>query len=437
MARTTKKPATKKSTVKTQPSADAIAAENAALKARVAELEAATKQKKDKKKQGVKNFWRAFFVVFSVTIAATCFMLFTLSYWTKTTLLDTDKFVAATSPIISDQAVQQTLTTEITTKIFEKIDVEKELQAALPENVQFIAGPLAGQIESFTKSSVARVLASPQVATAWTDVLATTQSTLVAYIQNPNADGKITVDDLYTTAGKELQNTSVGFLFNKNLPSSVGNFTLREISWLPQVRAYIDALSRLTNVLLLVSLVATIVALAVTRRRRLVVTWLASLTIVYMGAVVGALYIGSQQTAKAVEAQYSAAAESVYQIITASLKEQSLGILALGVAILVVMFVTSHFESITKLRMMCAGLLDKVFGRILKNKDFVAPGWLVRLADNKVVIGWTLTIAFFVVFALRFPPTRAGVNAALIGSAIVASLLALVASVVRVSKKHA
>jgi hypothetical protein len=265
-------------------------------------------------------------------------------------------------------------------------------------------------------------------------VLTTAHATLIAYIENPQNDGKITIDEIYKVAGNELNGSSVGFLFGKNLPASVGNVTVKNIAWLPEARKVVNTLKDLSLALGLATVGFALAAMAITRKRRNMAVLMAVFSLVFMACTLVALTIGANEVAASTASQYSAAAKSIYEIITQSLYAQTLGFAALLGGGLLVAFVTSNISWVAKARAMCAHWLDAVFLKSFKKSVITRPEWLRWLALNKIVIGWTLTGVMFVVFALRLPPSKEGVIAAMVGSTVVAAALAIAASLSRTLK---
>ncbi len=431
MARSAQNKAGKSSSATSKNSAKELALlkqENDLLKQEVAILK--TKKESVVKKR---SFWRSFFAGLSAVIAIVAFMLFNVSYWAQQTIVDNDKFVAAVSPVIKDPDVQNALKTEISNEIFSRIDVQAELEKVLPENLDFIAAPFAGQVKSFTTDKIGEVLQTPQVAEIWTSVLSTTHEKLIAYIQNPNNDGKISVDEIYTTVGDKLKDSQIGFLFGKNLPSSVGSITVKEITWLPKARQALNVLDKVTKELAIASVVFTLLAIGLSKRRGSMVIGLLSFSLLFMFATLLAVRIGATQVNSVLEAgQYAAAGSAVYRIISIGLVEQTQGFALLFASVLGVILITSGESWIVWLRTKMRQGLDWIFGKFASR--LVAPKWLVWVAHNRVVIAWTLTGVAYAAFALRIPPTTSGVITALITSGIAVLSLEVIASFCRVAK---
>lgn len=421
-AQTTTKSATKAS-------ADALRAENEALKAELAKYKKAEKESLKTKR----SFWRSAGAGLFATIAVLSFTLFNVSYWITDTVVDTKQFVATMQPLIKDPDIQKTLQKEITAQVFSQIDIEAELQKALPQNLQFIAGPFASQVESFTSNKIGEVLASDKVATIWTKVLETGHAQIIAYIQDPNTTGVITINSVYDAASENLADSGVGFLFGKSLPNSVGNIQIANIEGAPKAREYINLLQELTLVLAASAVIAASLAIALSKKRRNMIIGLAVATLIFMIALLGSIAFAGTKIGGYVEPEFAAATEAVQRIVTAPLVTQIQGIAALISAVLVIAVITSGWPTMVWLRTKMREGIDWVMKKAVGS--WQGSQYINWVAANRVVIAWTLVAVSFGALALRIPPTILGVKEALIVSALAAGVLELIASVSRATKK--
>ena len=381
------------------------------------------------------TFWRSFFAGLTAIVAIICFVLFNISYWTQQTIINNEQFVATMSPIIKDPDVQAALQTEISTQIFSRINLQQELEDNLPPNLAFIAAPFADQVKSFATSEIGKVLKSNQVADAWTKLLGTAHSTLISYLQNPNTDGTITVNSIYKIATEQLQDTSIGFLFKNQLPSSVGNITITQMTWVPKVQQYLNLLQSVTRQLAIVGAIAVALAIALsTRRRKIIITMLVAGGIGLV-TVTLAINVGQSQVGGQVASQYSAAATAVYKIVSQPLIQQLQGFEALIIAILVVTVLSAPYKWLLWIRGYINKGFDSLFKKIIKTKTAL-PNWINKVADARVIIGWVVIALSFAAFALRLPPSSGGAWAAIISSAIVIFILEIFASLSRCSSSQ-
>ena len=104
-----------------------------------------------------------------------------LAVWTANQVSDTSRYVENVAPLIHDPAVQGALTDRITTEITTRLDVQaptNQAAAALTSKgltrvgtlLQTFSGSLAGAVNGFIHTQVAKIVASPQVANLWVQV---------------------------------------------------------------------------------------------------------------------------------------------------------------------------------------------------------------------------------------------------------------------------
>src|SRR4029077_1976699 len=99
-----------------------------------------------------------------------------LARFTRSEILDTDRYVATVAPLGSDPAIQDEITDQVTRQIFTRLDVEKITQEALtalaenaprvPPQVVGLAPVIAGQAEGFIRDTVHSLVTSDKFESA-------------------------------------------------------------------------------------------------------------------------------------------------------------------------------------------------------------------------------------------------------------------------------
>jgi hypothetical protein len=409
-----------------------------ALSKRIEELEAENAKLKEStqtySKQSKRSFWRSSGVIFFVTLSVVSFMLFNIASWAKNTLLDTDAFVSTMQPVLAKPAVQEAITTELTDQLFTSIDIQTELEQALPENVSFLAGPLAGGVENFVSDQISSLLASPQVYDVWGATLTTVHSSLVDYIQDPTNDGVISINDLYAFLGDRVSSDSnVGFLFDKQLPQNIGSFTITEVEWLPEARQYLNTLSTLPIVLIIVSVISMLLAILLSSNKRRIVLTASIISLVLMISTLVAINVGQVVASEQVQPQYSQASEAVYGTITQNLIDRTAGYAALfGLVSLLLIFI-APIGYIASARSYINSKLITAGNKIIPKTQL--PDWMYWLPENKVAVIWTVFGLIFVIFGLRIPPDFNQIYSATITATLMSMILYLASITISSTKK--
>ena len=125
--------------------------------------------------------WRTPLAVVLIVLGCILAPLSVVAVWTANQVSDTDRYVANVAPLIKDPAIQSALTSRLTNEIVAKIDVKGLTDQAAAELsqkgltqigslLQGVSGSLASGVQGFVHSSISKIVTSPRMATAWTQV---------------------------------------------------------------------------------------------------------------------------------------------------------------------------------------------------------------------------------------------------------------------------
>jgi hypothetical protein len=386
------------------------------LSSQIAELQKELHQIEDSKKGGPKNFFRGLGIFTLVLVSAVALFLANHAYWAESVITNNKVFLATTAPIISSPEVQKYITNSLTTEIFKNVDVEARLHEYLPARIQFLAGPLSGQIKTQTTSQIAKFLATPKVAQVWTSILSNSQKSIVEYLSNDNNDGIITLNNVYKLAQNELAGTSAGFLLKKDLPPSMGQIEITKISWVPKVKGHLNLVKIAPEVLFGVLAVCSALALVLSKKKKqllVVITgvYVATLALAYYSVAVGGLFAESQ-----IASADKNLVDAVYAIVTAPLKSQTLAFLWIAVSAFVGALLAAPYKwvgcCVAFIRRGLESLANKALPR------FRSPEWLELISKYSFALKCALTVLWYLVFAIKLPPSVGGVVVASVASAV-------------------
>jgi hypothetical protein len=132
----------------------------------------------------------------AVLIAVTALALVTsvVGVWAATTVLNTDRWVAAVAPLPQNPQVSAAVADYATTQVFQAIDVEGRLREVLPPQAAFVAGPVTGQVREAVRKTVNNVLRSDRFTAIWTELNRRAHQRALAII-NGDSDVLITRQD--------------------------------------------------------------------------------------------------------------------------------------------------------------------------------------------------------------------------------------------------
>ncbi|HEY7133712.1 MAG TPA: hypothetical protein VIB48_01475 [Acidimicrobiia bacterium] len=176
-----------------------------------------------------------------------------------TELTDTGRYVSTIKPLASDPAVQAYAADQITTNLFDQVDVNAYVKDALPDRAQALAGPLTSALRSFTHEAALRLLESKEFQTLWVEANRAAHSQINDILSgrkgggaiSANTNGAITLDlsKLAQRVKQRLEDTGIG-VFSKIPADKVsGKITIFQARNLYKARRGLQALNRLAFVL--------------------------------------------------------------------------------------------------------------------------------------------------------------------------------------------
>lgn len=314
-------------------------------------------------------------------------------------LLDTDKYVATVAPLAEDPALQAAVTDIVTTRLMDRLDVEDLARQALdalteqgaPDAVTALAVPLADQVEGFVRTQVARFLATQAFADLWEQANRAAHTQLDAALTG-SGDGVVSTDDgvvrvdlgeVVSRIQQRLEDR--GFGLASNIPTVTASVTLVQSDELARAQDAVRWLDRVATALPLVILLLVGLAVAVAPGRRRALVWAIAgmtVTVLVVGLTVAAArswYLESGNTRLPADA-----AESVIRTLLAPLRESFRATLLVGLAVLLVLFVTGPSASAVRIRALAGRAGNAVAG--LASGVGRPSGVEAAVAANKVAL---------------------------------------------------
>jgi hypothetical protein len=264
-------------------------------------------------------------------IAALLAPLSALANWSRSTLLDQDRYLAMVAPLAKDPAVQKEVSLRITNAVFEQLKVKQlttqtlDAIAArprvagvtenLPVELSTFAEPISNAIYGFTEDQVAKLVASSAFQDAWVAANRQAHAGLVAALTGQTGTNGVVVSNgqVAVNLGPFIQQIKPilierGVPFADKIPVVNAQFVVLQSEALARAQSAIRLLDLLRVVLPVLALLALVagVALAPQRRRALVIgasMIVGTLVLLLLGVQVGrALYLGDLEKALLVPA---------------------------------------------------------------------------------------------------------------------------------------
>jgi hypothetical protein len=151
------------------------------------------------------NGWRAPVSVVLIVLGCVLAPLSVVAVWTANQVSSTDRYVANVAPLINEPSIQRAMTDDITRQITTRLNVKGlATQAATALNqrglprvgtlLNSFSGQLAGAVNGFIHTQVAKIIASPQVANLWVQVNRAVHAQLVKALSG-QGNGAITISN--------------------------------------------------------------------------------------------------------------------------------------------------------------------------------------------------------------------------------------------------
>ena len=287
--------------------------------------------------------WRKVVATLLLILSLVLIPFTAVAVWLRSTLLQTDQYVATVAPLSRNPAIASSVANFITKRFFEKVDVSSKVSQALPPNGQFLTPSITNSLENFTQNLVSEVIQSPQFNQLWTQVNRITHTQVVKLLTGEGetittAEGKVTLSlEPIVEAVKSRLNERGITIFN-DVPASEFNqqFVILNSPQLAKAQAATKTLNQLSTILPILTVFLFLLAFLLTPERARLFSWLGiGLVIVGLVLFIAVLVSQSLFVQAATNGFSTAAAQAFYATLTRFLKLSSLGIALAGVLFIV------------------------------------------------------------------------------------------------------
>ena len=377
-----------------------------------------------------------------VVISCLSFLTGGAGIWASRSLLDTDVWVERVGPLIDDPDVQSVISDEITTATMQLVDPQALFQDVLPERGQILAIPLSNAVEGFVGDQVDKVVASDAFEQLWVGVNEQAHATAVKVLRGDAeavqaTDGNVTINLVpiinqvlanITSASPELFGRTVDLpdiqideipasavdaineAFGTDLPADFGQFTVYDNGQLKEVQDAIALFDTLVWVSVVVFLLSTVGALALSVNRRRTLIQLAVVDVLLLVLMRRAASTAQDQLLDLVRVESNlGAVRATSDAILQGLFDGTRYLLWFFAILIVVAWVTGPSDRAVGLRRRTAALVTGVASAARdRGTDPSTTDWLVVHRDAlriggvvvAVVLLWWLSLSWFWAFVL-------------------------------------
>jgi hypothetical protein len=196
-----------------------------------------------------------------------------LTLWVKRQALDTEAWVDTSSQLLENDKVRQALSVYIVDQLYANADAQEVLKEQLPENLQGLAGPIAGALRQPAVEGVDRLLQRPRVQGLWEDVNRAAHQELIAVLEDDTrgnittGSGTVTLNlrTLVVNIGTEL---GFGEQLDSRLPPDAGQIVILQSDQLEAAQTGVKAIKWMSWLVILAALACYTGAIWLARGRR-------------------------------------------------------------------------------------------------------------------------------------------------------------------------
>ena len=363
-------------------------------------------------------------LVFLLVLGCGLVALSLVAAYVRTTVLDTDRFVATMAPIAQSPDVQQAVADKLDTAINSRVDFDSLIRQALPPRAEPLTPVLATGLQQAIRSQLDRFVASDSFQTLWTEANRRAHSRVVALLTTGQS-GRLRLDGdtVYLDFGPLVERVRDGLderglsRLSAAIPPTIdGRVTLLQSEGFVKARDAVDLLQKLTIVLPILALLCLAGHVFWSRPRR------RGLLRVGLGLIVTALLLLA-----AVGLARSAYLDAINQSqlpreAAADIFDALIGLLRTGVRVVVIVAV------VLALLALVLGRTDRIAGMLRGVASSRPTAWVAQ--HRGVLQGVAVALGAIVLFSWD-PPTAALV---LIDAALVLAAVALIAGIARVAR---
>jgi hypothetical protein len=341
-----------------------------------------------------------------VVLGTLLLLVSVLAIWVNRLALETDTWTDTSEELLEDDEVRAVLAASLTDRLYSSVDVAARLQEILPPAADPLAGPAAAGLREFTERRANIFLQRPRVVAAWREVNRTAHAQFVrivndeaAAIETQGGDVVLLLRPLLADLATQV---GLGEEVVTRLPEDAGSIVVMEADQLEALQTIMRILDIVATWLWAIALLCWALAVYLSPDRRLKTLRGISFGLLFVGlGVLAILRIAGNFIVNSL-VQVDAnrpAVDNVLDIVTAALRTSALALAAIGLLLLIGVWLSGPGRRATAFR------------------RWSAPG----LRDHPELV-WG-AFAFLVLLVLIWGPIRATRN--LVGIVVLVGLAAL------------
>jgi hypothetical protein len=292
-----------------------------------------------------------------LTVATLLTFLAVFSVWINRQALNTDNWVNTSDKLLQNEEIQAQLSTYMANELFANVDVEAELEGALPPRLAPLAGPATGGLHQLAPKIAERALGSSQFQALWNEANRAAHEALLRVLNGGGTAVSSSGGEVTLKLGGLLEQVAgqlgIGGDIASKLPAGAGELTILKSEQLGTAQDVAKLVRRLPIVLTLLAfgLFGLAVFLAGPRRREALRSvglgfLVAGLLALVARGIAGGIVVDSLVATESVRP----AAEAVWSIGTSLLVTVAVSVVAFGVLLVLGAWLAGPTRAATALR---------------------------------------------------------------------------------------
>jgi hypothetical protein len=274
-----------------------------------------------------------------IVLAALIALVSSLTIWVREQVLDTNAWVEASGNLLTNDDIRNALSIALTESLIDGSDLTARLEKRLPAQLDPLAAPIAGFIETRAPVAANQMLSSPRVQQLWEEINRRMHTRLVALLKNEDGrfvtteEGGEVVLDLQPLVERLAARLGV----EVQLQPGTAQYTIMRSDQLAAAQKAVRVIDKLTVFLgiVVLALLALAVYLARGFRREALRGAGASLVLVGIILLIVRRVVGNQIVEALTSAQTEPAGAAAWLIGTDLLQNVAIALIAYGALALI------------------------------------------------------------------------------------------------------
>lgn len=221
--------------------------------------------------------WQRMLCAVLVVIVCVLTPVSVLAVWTRNTLLDTNQYVETVGPLAKDAAIQDAVANRVARTLQSQVDLEQEIEDALPNRAAFLAPILAQGVETFARDATLRLMETEQFQNLWNEINRRAHTQVVAVLTGEGGtriateDGQVVVrlGPIVEEVRERLENLGIDIFDQNGGGQRVSRqLVLFQSDELTKIQGAVDLLEDVAYWLPILLLVMLAIAIAISPNRR-------------------------------------------------------------------------------------------------------------------------------------------------------------------------